>query len=65
MGNTEENCIYCVELIEKAIRDNNSNSTALIIPREFAKALGIENSKVSILLLKDGFLLITKSVNLL
>ena len=53
MSNTKENYGDNVKLIGKTIRDDDSNSTALIIPKEFAKALDIENSKVSILLLND------------
>lgn len=54
MGNTKENYGSNVRLIGKTIRDIDSNSTVLIIPSEFAKALGIENSRVLILLL-DSF----------
>lgn len=39
--------------IGRTIKDNDNNSTALIIPEEFAKALGIENSKVLMSLLGD------------
>lgn len=43
-----------VPIIGKTIRDiNDGNSTALIIPKEFAKELQIENSKVSMSLIKD------------
>lgn len=38
----------------KTIRDiNDGNSTALVIPKEFARELNIENSKVSMSLIKD------------
>ncbi len=66
MGNTEENDGngYSGKLVGKTIRDNDNNSTVLIIPEKFAKALGIENSKVSLSLLGDcdgdKLLLITK-----
>ncbi len=40
-------------LVGKTIRDIDNNSTALVIPMEFAKELDIENSKVSLSLLKD------------
>lgn len=41
-------------IIGKTIRDiNEGNSTALIIPKEFAKELQIENSKVSMSLIND------------
>ncbi len=42
-----------VPLIGKTIRDNDKNSTALIIPKQFARLLDIENSKVTISLLDD------------
>ncbi len=55
MSNIEENDDddTNVILIGKTIRDNEDNSTALIIPKEFTRALDIENSKVSISLLDD------------
>ncbi|WP_148687344.1 hypothetical protein [Candidatus Nitrosocosmicus hydrocola] len=38
----------------RTIQDtNDGNSTALVIPKEFARELQIENSKVSISLIKD------------
>jgi len=41
-------------IIGKTIQDiNDGNSTALIIPQEFAKELQIENSKVSMSLIED------------
>lgn len=41
-------------VISKTIQDiNEGNSTALIIPKEFAKELQIENTKVSMTLIKD------------
>lgn len=41
-------------IISKTIQDiNDGNSTALVIPQEFARELQIENSKVSISLIKD------------
>ncbi len=41
-------------IIGKTIQDiNEGNSTALVIPQEFAKELHIENSKVSMSLIKD------------
>ena len=43
-----------VPIMGKTIQDiNHSNSTALVIPKEFAKELNIENSKVSMSLIKD------------
>ncbi len=50
----------------KTIRDiDDGNSTALVIPKEFAKELQIENSKVSMSLIKDvegnKHLLVSKS----
>ncbi len=53
MGNVVENDFYDTRLIGKTIRDIDNNSTALIIPKEISEELGIENSKVSMLLLKD------------
>jgi hypothetical protein len=54
IGNIVENGGGNVVLIRNAIRDcDNANSTALIIPKEFAKALGIEKSGVSMSLLDD------------
>jgi len=51
-------------LIGRTITNDENNSTILIIPNEFAKALGIENSKVKMSLLYnfDGgkHLLVTK-----
>jgi predicted phosphohydrolase len=41
-------------IIGKTIQDiNDGNSTALVIPGEFARELRIENSKVSMSLIKD------------
>ena len=41
-------------IIGKTIQDiNDSNTTALVIPKEFAKELNIENSKVSMSLIND------------
>ena len=41
-------------ILGKTIQDiNDGNYTALIIPKEFAKELKIENSKVSMSLIKD------------
>ena len=41
-------------IIGKTIQDiNEGNSTALVIPKEFARELQIENSKVSMSLIED------------
>ena len=41
-------------IIGKTIQDiNDGNSTALVIPKEFARELNIENAKVSMSLIKD------------
>jgi len=53
-------------IIGKTIQDiNDGNSTALVIPNEFVKELQIENSKVSISLIKDldgnKYLLVSKA----
>ena len=55
MSNIEENDGNgaSVTLIGNTMRDIDNNSTALIIPKEFAKELDIENSKVSMSLLDD------------
>ncbi|MEJ7642736.1 MAG: hypothetical protein WKF36_11190 [Candidatus Nitrosocosmicus sp.] len=53
MGNIIDNDLGGNRLIGKTIRDNDNSSTVLIIPKEFAKELGIENSKVSMSLLDD------------
>jgi hypothetical protein len=53
MGNVVENNILKSRLIGKTIRDIGNNSIALVIPKEFARELDIENSKVSMFLLKD------------
>jgi hypothetical protein len=55
MDNIKENegNVDGVPLIGKTIRDNDNDSTALILPEEFAIALGIESSKVSKSLLDD------------
>lgn len=53
MGNVVENDLDRTRLIGKTIRDIDNNSTALIIPKEFAKELDIKNSKVSMSLLDD------------
>ena len=66
MGNIEENGenVDSVTLIGKTIKDNDNNSTALVISSEFAKELDMENSKVSMSLLYDSdgnrYLLVTK-----
>jgi hypothetical protein len=66
MSNAEESDIdEGIPLIGKTIKIDDENiSTALIIPKEFAKELGIENSKVSMSLLDDfsgnRHLLVTK-----
>ncbi len=64
MGNVVENERHDTRLIGKTIRDTDNNSTALIIPKEFAKEMGIENSKVSMTVLSDcdgdKHLLVTK-----
>jgi len=42
-------------LLGKTIQDiNEGNSTAVLIPNEFAKELNIENSKVSMSLMEDS-----------
>jgi hypothetical protein len=53
-------------IIGKTIQDiNDGNTTALVIPNEIAKELKIENSKVSMSLIKDlngkKHLLVTKA----
>ncbi len=53
MSNIIENDRCDTRLIEKTIRNIDNSSTALIIPKEFAKELDIENSKVMMYLLKD------------
>lgn len=53
MDNTEENDENGVTLIGRTIRDDNKNSTALIIPKEFVRLMDIENSKVSMSVLED------------
>lgn len=55
MGNIKkiEGNVDGVPLIGKTIRDNDNDSTSLIIPEEYAIALGIESSKVSMPLLDD------------
>lgn len=40
-------------IVGKTIQDINGKTTALIIPKEFAKELNIQNSKVSMSLIKD------------
>jgi hypothetical protein len=40
-------------LIGKTIRDDKNDSSALMIPEEFPKALDIENYKVSMTILDD------------
>lgn len=42
-------------LIGKTSRDDNSDFTYLVIPKEVAKELDIENSKVSLFLLDDFY----------
>ncbi len=52
MGDVEN--IRNAPVLGKTIQDmNDGNSTALVIPKEFAKELRIENSKVSMSLIKD------------
>ncbi len=53
MSNIKENYGDSVTLIGKTLRDNDNDSPALIIPKGFAKKVGIENSKVSMSLLDD------------
>ncbi|WP_196817902.1 hypothetical protein [Candidatus Nitrosocosmicus oleophilus] len=53
-------------ILGKTIQDiNGGNSTALIIPNEMAKELQIENSKVTMSLIKDldgnKYLLVSKA----
>lgn len=40
-------------IMSKTIKDNDNNSTALIIHKEYARELQIENSIVSMSLIKD------------
>ncbi len=54
MGNVVENDLYKTRLIGKTIRDIDNNLTALVIPKEFARKLDIENSKVMISLLGNN-----------
>jgi hypothetical protein len=65
--NIAQNSYDDVTLIGKTIRDIEDNSTALIIPKEFTKVLGIENSKVSMSFLDDfggnKHLVVTKYYN--
>ncbi len=67
MGNVVENDLYKTRLIGKTIRDIDNNLTALVIPKEFAKELNIENSKVSMCLLNDfdgnKYLVVSKHYN--
>ncbi len=53
MGNTKENNGNGDKamLIGKTIRNDYDNYTSLVIPKEFAKKLDIENSKVSMSLI--------------
>jgi len=51
MGNNEN--MDNTSLMLKTIKDVDDNSTALIIPKEFARELQIENSRVSMSLIKD------------
>ena len=52
MGDVEN--LLNAPIIGKTIQDiNDGNSTALVIPKEFARELKIENSKVSMSLIKD------------
>jgi hypothetical protein len=64
MSNIKENDGDDIKLIGKTIKDDDNNSTALIILKEFVKALKIERSKVSISLLDDfsgdGHLVVSK-----
>lgn len=59
MSNTEDelykNVLNSVTYVGKTIRDTDNNSTALIIPTEFAKELDIENSNVIISILNDFY----------
>ena len=67
MSNTKENDGDGDLLIGKTIRDIDNNSTALIIPKELAKELDIENTKVSTFLWDDfdgkKHLVVTKYYN--
>jgi hypothetical protein len=66
MSNIEEYDVddVSVALIGKTLMNDDDNSTSLVIPKEFAKELGIENAKVSMCLLDDcdgdKHLLVTK-----
>jgi hypothetical protein len=56
MDNIKDNDINVgyVPIIGKTIKiDDDNKSTALVIPKEFAMELEIENSKVSMFLLDD------------
>ena len=52
MGNTEN--MDSMPIMSKTIKDNDNNSTALIIHKEYARELQIENSIVSMSLIKDS-----------
>ncbi|MDN5868535.1 MAG: hypothetical protein L0H55_14215 [Candidatus Nitrosocosmicus sp.] len=52
-NNDDDKNIRDVTLIGKTIRSIDDDSTALVIPHKFAKELDIENSKVSMSLIKD------------
>jgi hypothetical protein len=54
MSNVIENNLFKTRLFGKTIRDIDNNSTASVIPMEFAKELDIENSKVLMFLLDDA-----------
>ncbi len=54
MSMGEVNNFTNAPIIGKTIQDiNEGNTTALVIPKEFAKELQIENSKVSMSLIED------------
>ena len=64
MSNIKENDGDSVLMIGKTNKNDDDNTTYLVIPNEFAKALDIENSRVSMSLLDDcdgdRHLLVTK-----
>jgi hypothetical protein len=51
MGNIKN--INNVPVLRNTVMDNGDDSTTLIIPKEFAKELQIENSKVLLSLVDD------------
>lgn len=53
MSNNENVDDNNVTFIGRTQQNENDNSTRLTIPQDYAKELGIENSKVSISLLYD------------